>query len=62
MAVAGYNSVAPSPCEGGAVSATQQEMSASVSAAPANTQVVIHGEQIYILIFSSHPILVWLYV
>ena len=58
MAVAGYNSVAPSPCEGGAVSATQQEMSASVSAAPANTQVVIHGEQIYILIFSSHPILV----
>ena len=51
MAVAGYNSVAPSPCEGGAVSATQQEMSASVSAAPANTQVVIHGEQIYILIF-----------
>lgn len=62
MAVAGYNSVAPSPCEGGAVSATQQEMSASVSAAPANTQVVIHGEQIYILIFSSQPILVWLYV
>ena len=62
MAVAGYNSVAPGPCEGGAVSATQQEMSASVSAAPANTQVVIHGEQIYILIFSSQPILVWLYV
>ena len=61
MAVAGYNLVAPSPCVRGVRAELSQQLSKRClppCQQPATTQVVIHGEQIYILIFSSHPILV----